>query len=146
MTYTKYPQASKALMAFMRRRQLQSGLEGAQGYLTHCLNATTPIRCGSDPKRTIFGQAGSATLTAGGLGSVGGEAADRPSADFLCSNVRQLPAPAREDVKGAMAVAEARQADPIGEGGATPSSFEASHDVACEHLSMTATEAEVTHT
>src|SRR5258705_2167012 len=43
MTYTKYPQASKALMAFMLEADnFNPWLEGPQGYLTHCLNAYAP--------------------------------------------------------------------------------------------------------
>ena len=40
MTYTKYPQACKALMAFMLEADnFNPWIEAAQGYLTHCLNA-----------------------------------------------------------------------------------------------------------
>src|SRR5258707_409146 len=110
MTYTKYPQASKALMAFMLEADnFNPWLEGAQGYLTHCLNAydSNPV-WKADPKRTIFGQAGKRTLTAGGLGSVGEKAATA-IADFLVLDMFANYCTGREDVKGAMAVAE-RQA------------------------------------
>ena len=40
MSYTKYPQACKALMAFMMEAdQFNKWLEAAQGFLTHSLNA-----------------------------------------------------------------------------------------------------------
>jgi len=113
MTYTKYPQASKALMAFMLEADnFNPWLEGAQGYLTHCLNAydSNPV-WKADPKRTIFGQAGKRTLTAGGLGSVGEKAATA-IADFLVLDMFANYCTGREDVKGAMAVAE-RQAKRI---------------------------------
>jgi multiple sugar transport system substrate-binding protein len=113
MTYTKYPQASKALMAFMLEADnFNPWLEGAQGYLTHCLNAynANPV-WKADPKRTIFGEAGKRTLTAGGLGSVGEKAATA-IADFLVLDMFANYCTGREDVKGAMAVAE-RQAKRI---------------------------------
>jgi multiple sugar transport system substrate-binding protein len=113
MTYTKYPQACKALMAFMLEAdQFNKWLEASQGYLTHCLNAydANPV-WKSDPKRTIFGDAGKRTLTAGGLGSVGEKAATAIS-DFLVLDMFANYCTGREDVKGAMAVAE-RQAKRI---------------------------------
>ena len=64
MTHTKYPQACKALMAFMLEAdQFNKWLEASQGYLTHCLNAydKNPIWT-ADPKNTIFGEAGKRTL------------------------------------------------------------------------------------
>lgn len=40
MTYTKYPQACKALMTFMMEAdQFNNWLEAAQGYLIHSLKA-----------------------------------------------------------------------------------------------------------
>jgi multiple sugar transport system substrate-binding protein len=40
MTYTKYPQACKALMAFMLdANNFNPWIQSAKGYLTHCLNA-----------------------------------------------------------------------------------------------------------
>ena len=113
MNYTKYPQAAKALMAFMLEAdQFNKWLEASQGYLTHCLNAydSNPVWT-EDPKRTIFGQAGKRTLTAGGLGSVGEKAATA-IADFLVLDMFANYCTGREDVKGAIAVAE-RQAKRI---------------------------------
>src|ERR1700761_609428 len=73
MTYTKYPQACKSLMAFMQEADnFNPWIDAAQGYLTHCLNAydKNPMWT-QDPKRLPFREAAKRTLTAGGLGSVG---------------------------------------------------------------------------
>jgi multiple sugar transport system substrate-binding protein len=113
MTYTKYPQACKALMAFMLEAdQFNKWLEASQGYLTHCLNAydANPV-WKADPKRTIFGEAGKRTLTAGGLGSVGEKAATA-IADFLVLDMFANYCTGRQDVKTAIAAAE-RQAKRI---------------------------------
>jgi len=113
MTYTKYPQACKALMAFMLEADnFNKWLEGSVGYLTHCLNAydSNPVWT-SDPKRTVFRDVAKRTLTAGGLGSVGEKAATAIS-DFLVLDMFANYCTGREDVKGAMAVAE-RQAKRI---------------------------------
>src|ERR1700759_1741165 len=84
MTHTKYPQACKALMAFMLEAdQFNPWLEAAQGYLTHCLNAYDKNPgWTADPKNLIFREADKRTLTAGGLGPVG----EKPAtaiADFV---------------------------------------------------------------
>jgi multiple sugar transport system substrate-binding protein len=113
MTYTKYPQACKALMAFMLEAdQFNKWLEASQGYLTHCLNAydANPV-WKADPKRTIFGEAGKRTLTAGGLGSVGEKAATAIS-DFLVLDMFANYCTGRDDIKGSIAAAE-RQAKRI---------------------------------
>ncbi|MGF1562692.1 MAG: ABC transporter substrate-binding protein [Geminicoccaceae bacterium] len=76
-TYTEYPNACKALMAFiLERPQYDEWLMGGVGYLTHPLNAydDNPVWT-EDPKRTIFREAAKRTLTAGHLGSVGEKAA-----------------------------------------------------------------------
>jgi multiple sugar transport system substrate-binding protein len=107
MSYTKYPQASKALMAFMLEAdQFNKWLEAAQGYLTHCLNAydKNPVWA-ADPKTTIFGEAGKRTLTAGGLGSVGEKAA-AAIADFVVLDMVASFCTGREDAKGAIRIAE----------------------------------------
>jgi multiple sugar transport system substrate-binding protein len=113
MTYTKYPQACKALMAYMLEAdQFNRWLEAAQGYLTHCLNAydSNPVWT-ADPKRAPFAQAAKRSLTAGGLGSVGEKAATA-IADFLVVDMFANYCTGREDLKGAIAVAE-RQAKRI---------------------------------
>jgi multiple sugar transport system substrate-binding protein len=107
MTHTKYPQACKALMAFMLEAdQFNPWLVAAQGYLTHCLNAydKNPIWT-ADPKNTIFGEAGKRTLTAGGLGSVGEKAASS-IADFVVLDMFASFCTGREDAKGAIKIAE----------------------------------------
>ncbi len=107
MTHTKYPQACKALMAFMLEAdQFNKWLEESQGYLTHCLNAydKNPVWT-SDPKNTIFGEAGKRTLTAGGLGSVGEKAASA-IADFVVLDMFASFCTGREDTKGAIKIAE----------------------------------------
>ena len=107
MKYTKYPQASKALMAFMMEAdQFNKWLEASQGYLTQTLNAydNNPVWT-ADPKATIFGLAGKRTLTAGGLGSVGEKAASAIS-DFVVLDMFASYCTGREDAKGAIKIAE----------------------------------------
>ncbi len=107
MTHTKYPQACKALIAFMLEAdQFNKWLEESQGYLTHCLNAydKNPIWT-VDPKNTIFGEAGKRTLTAGGLGSVGEKAASA-IADFVVLDMFASFCTGREDAKGAIKIAD----------------------------------------
>jgi multiple sugar transport system substrate-binding protein len=107
MTHTKYPQACKALIAFMLEAdQFNKWLEASQGYLTHCLNAydKNPIWT-ADPKNTIFGEAGKRTLTAGGLGSVGEKAA-AAIADFIVLDMFASFCTGREDAKGSIKIAE----------------------------------------
>jgi multiple sugar transport system substrate-binding protein len=107
MNYTKYPQASKALIAFMMEAdQFNGWLEAAQGYLTHCLNAydNNPVWT-ADPKRAPFRDAAKRSLTAGGLGSVGEKAATA-IADFVILDMFANYCTGREDVKGSIAIAE----------------------------------------
>jgi multiple sugar transport system substrate-binding protein len=110
MTYTKYPQASKALIAYlMEAEQYNKWLEASVGYLTHPLNAydANPVWT-ADPKNTIFREAAKRTLTAGGLGSVGEKAA-AALADFIVVDMFANVCTGREEVKGAIKIAE-RQA------------------------------------
>src|SRR5215216_4914938 len=110
MTYTKYPQACKALMdVLLEADQYNKWLEASVGYLTHPLNAydSNPVWT-ADPKNTIFREAGKRTLTAGGLGSVGEKAA-AALADFIIVDMFANACTGREDVKGAIKIAE-RQA------------------------------------
>jgi multiple sugar transport system substrate-binding protein len=107
MTYTKYPQACKALMAFMLEAQnFNPWIESAQGYLTHCLNAydANPVWT-ADPKTTPYRDVAKRTLTAGGLGSVGEKAATA-IADFVVVDMFANYCSGREDVKGAIKIAE----------------------------------------
>jgi multiple sugar transport system substrate-binding protein len=107
MTYTKYPKACKALMAFMLEADnFNPWIESAQGYLTHCLNAydKNPVWT-ADPKATPFRDVAKRTLTAGGLGSVGEKAATA-IADFVVVDMFANYCTGREDVKGSIAIAE----------------------------------------
>jgi multiple sugar transport system substrate-binding protein len=107
MTYTKYPQACKALIAFMlEANNFNKWIESAQGYLTHCLNAydANPVWT-ADPKTTPYRDVAKRTLTAGGLGSVGEKAATAIS-DFVVVDMFANYCSGREDVKGAIKIAE----------------------------------------
>jgi multiple sugar transport system substrate-binding protein len=107
MTYTKYPQACKALMAYLLEAdQYNKWLEASVGYLTHPLNAydANPVWT-ADPKNTIFREAAKRTLTAGGLGSVGEKAA-AALADFVLLDMFASFATGREDAKAAIKIAE----------------------------------------
>ena len=107
MTYTKYPQACKALMAFMLEADnFNPWIQSAKGYLTHCLNAydKNPVWT-ADPKATPFRDVAKRTLTAGGLGSVGEKAATA-IADFVVVDMFANVCTGREDVKGSIAIAE----------------------------------------
>src|ERR1700693_2690368 len=71
MNYTKYPQACKALLAFMLEAEnFNKWMASAQGYLTHCLNAydANPVWT-ADPKTTPYRDVAKRSMTAGGLGS-----------------------------------------------------------------------------
>jgi multiple sugar transport system substrate-binding protein len=113
MKYTKYPDACKALMAFMLEAdQFNAWLIASQGYLTHTLNAydKNPVWT-MDPKTTPFRDVAKRTLTAGGLGSVGEQAATAIS-EFVVVDMFASYCAGRTDVKGAMSDAE-RQAKRI---------------------------------
>jgi multiple sugar transport system substrate-binding protein len=107
MTYTKFPQASKALVAYMLEAEnFNPWMQSAKGYLTHCLNAydKNPVWT-ADPKTTPFRDVGKRTLTAGGLGSVGEKAATA-IADFIIVDMFANVCTGREDAKGAIKIAE----------------------------------------
>ena len=107
MNYTKYPQASKALVAFMLEAdQFNQWISAAQGYLTHCLNAydANPVWT-ADPKRTPYRDVAKRSLTAGGLGSVG-ERAATAIADSSCSICSRTSARGARNPKSAMKMAE----------------------------------------
>jgi multiple sugar transport system substrate-binding protein len=107
MNHTKYPQACKALMAFMLESdQFNPWIGAAQGYLTHCLNAydANPVWT-ADPKRTVYRDVAKRSLTAGGQGSVGEKAA-AAIADFVLLDMFASYCTGREDAKSAMRIAE----------------------------------------
>jgi multiple sugar transport system substrate-binding protein len=113
MNYTKYPQATKALMVFMLEADnFNKWLEASVGYLTHTLNAydANPVWT-ADPKRLVYRECAKRTLTAGHLGSVGEKAASA-IADFVVLDMVANVCTGREDPKGAMKMAE-RQAQRI---------------------------------
>ena len=108
MTYTKYPQACKALMAFMLEADnFNPWIQSAQG-----LSDALPQRLRQEPgvDRRSEGARRSATspsarCTAGGLGSVGEKAATA-IADFVVVDMFANYCTGREDVKGSIAIAE----------------------------------------
>jgi multiple sugar transport system substrate-binding protein len=107
MTYTKFPQACKALMAYMLAAEnFNPWIQSAKGYLTHCLNEydKNPVWT-ADPKATVYRDVAKRSLTAGGLGSVGEKAATA-IADFVVLDMFANYCTGREDVKGSIAVAE----------------------------------------
>ena len=111
--YTKFPNAAKAFTAFMMEaEQFNPWLEGAAGYLTHCLNAydANPVWT-ADKKRLPFREAAKRTLPISGLGSIGEKAATAV-ADFIVVDMFANYCTGREDLKGAIAQAE-RQAKRI---------------------------------
>ena len=107
MSHTKYPQACKALMAFMQEAsQFNPWIEAAGGYLSPGLAAyeANPVWT-SDPKRTVYRDVAKRSLTVGGLGSVGEKAASAV-ADFVLLDMFASFCTGREDAKGAMKIAE----------------------------------------
>jgi multiple sugar transport system substrate-binding protein len=109
MNYTKYPQACKALMAFMlEANQFNKWLEAAQAFLTHSLNAydANPVWT-SDPKFAVFRDVAKRSLTIAGLGSMGEKAATT-LAEFVLLDMFASYCIGREDAKGAMRTAERR--------------------------------------
>jgi len=110
MTYSKVPQASKAFIAFMMEAaNLDPWVIKSVGYLTPGLTAyeKNPIWT-SDPKLTLLRDVAKNTLTAGHLGSVGEKAA-AALADFIVLDMFANVCTGREDVKGAVKIAD-RQA------------------------------------
>jgi hypothetical protein len=101
------PQACKALMAYlMEADQFNKWLYASQGFFSHTLNtyAANPVWT-DDPKRTAFRDAANRSLTTGGLGSVGGKAANAFS-DFVLVDMFANFCLGREDAKGAIKIAE----------------------------------------
>jgi multiple sugar transport system substrate-binding protein len=107
MTYTKFPQACKAFMAFLMEAEgYNKWIGSAVAYLSHPLKAydANPVWT-ADPKYTVAKTAAWDTLTAGGLGSVGERAAGA-LADFVVLDMFAAVCTGREDVKGSMRIAE----------------------------------------
>ncbi len=107
MSHTKYPQACKALMAFMHEAsQFDSWLEAAGGFLSPALAAydANPVWA-SDPKRTPYRDLAKRSLTIGGLGSVGEKAASA-FADFVLVDMFASYCTGHEEAKSAIKIAE----------------------------------------
>jgi multiple sugar transport system substrate-binding protein len=107
MTYTRYPQACKALMAFiMEADQYNKWLYVSEGYISHTLNAyaANPLWT-EEPKRAAFRDAAERSLTIGGLGSVG-EKATSAFSDFVLVDMFANFCTGRENAKGAIRIAE----------------------------------------
>jgi multiple sugar transport system substrate-binding protein len=107
MAYTKYPQACKALLAFlMEADQYNNWLIASQGFNSHPLNAydNNPVWT-EDPKNAPFRDAAKRSLTVGGLGSVGEKAAAAIS-DFVLVDMFANYCTGREDTKSAIKIAE----------------------------------------
>jgi len=110
MSYTRFPQACKAFIAFMMEAEnLNPWVEKAVGYLTPGLVAyeNNPVWT-ADPKLTVCRDVAKRTLTAGHLGSVGEKAA-AALADFIVLDMFANFCTGREDANNAMRIAE-RQA------------------------------------
>ena len=110
MTYSKFPQASKAFIAFMMEAaNLDPWVTKSVGYLTPGLTAyeKNPVWT-ADPKLTVCRDVAKNTLTAGHLGSVGEKAA-AALADFIVLDLFANVCTGREEAKSAMKIAE-RQA------------------------------------
>lgn len=107
MRYTKFPQATKAFLAFtLEAENYNPWLQSAVAYITHPLNAYDANAVWtSDPKLSVARDAAKRTLTAGGLGSVGEKAASA-LADFVVLDMFASVCTDRATIKDAIAVAE----------------------------------------
>jgi multiple sugar transport system substrate-binding protein len=105
--YSKVPNACKAFMAFMLEAEnYNPWLEGAQGYLTHPLNAydANPVWT-ADPKNTVFREASKRTLAAGGESPVT-ERTAAALADFVVVDMFASYCTGASDAKTAIRNAE----------------------------------------
>jgi multiple sugar transport system substrate-binding protein len=105
--FTKVPNTAKAFMAFMLEAEnYNPWLEGAQGYLQHPLNAydNNPVWT-SDPKNTVFREAGKRTLAAGGEAPITEKVA-AALADFVVVDMFASYCTGSADAKTAMRNAE----------------------------------------
>ena len=105
--FTKYPNASKAFIAFMLEKEnFDKWLMASRGYLTQTLNAyeSSPIWT-ADPKNAPFAQASKRTLTAAGIGTPGEKAATA-IADFIVVDMFANYCTGSKDAKTSIAEAE----------------------------------------
>jgi multiple sugar transport system substrate-binding protein len=106
MTYMKYPQACKALMAFMMEAdQAKRWLEAAQGYLIPSLRGYDANPVWNDPKQIVFRDVPKRALTDAGLGSIGEKAA-AAIADYVVLDMFANFCTGHENAKGAIRIAE----------------------------------------
>ncbi len=106
-SYTKYPQACKAFMAYMMdAANYGPWLEAAQGYLTEPLDKypANPVWT-KDPKNAVFKEAARRSLAAGGLAPVSEKTA-AVLADFVVVDMFAGFCTGREDAKTAIRSAE----------------------------------------
>jgi multiple sugar transport system substrate-binding protein len=107
MTYSRFPNAIKALMAFISEAEnFNPWLEAAAGYLTHTLNAfdNNPVWT-KDPKNKVFRDAAKRSLVAGHKGKLDEKAATA-MADFIVVDMFASFCTGRESAAGAMQLAE----------------------------------------
>jgi multiple sugar transport system substrate-binding protein len=107
MAYTKFPNAVKALIAFISEAEnFNPWLEAAAGYLTHTLNAfdSNPVWT-KDPKNVVFRDAAKRSLVAGHKGKLDEKAATA-MADFIVVDMFASFCTGRESAAGAMQLAE----------------------------------------
>lgn len=107
MTYSRYPNACKAFMAFiLEAEQFNPWLEAAGGYLTHMLNAydSNPVWT-ADPKAKVFRESAKRSFPAGYRGPINEKAATA-IADFIVVDLFANHCTGRETVDGAIALAE----------------------------------------
>jgi multiple sugar transport system substrate-binding protein len=105
--FTKFPQACKALSAFMQEApNFNPWIEGAQGYLSPFLPAydANPIWT-ADPKTTPYRDVAKRTLTPAGVGTLNEKAAAAVS-DFIVVDMFANYCTGSADVKGSIAQAE----------------------------------------
>ena len=90
----------------LEKENFEKWLSGARGYLTHTLNTYDSRRCGPPiPKNPGVRQASKRALPASGIGKPGEKAATA-IADFLVVDMFANYCTGREDIKGAISIAE----------------------------------------
>ena len=107
MTHTKFPQACKALMAFMMEFGSVQPVDRRGAGLSDALPQRLRFQPGVDRRSQAHGYRDVAkrSLTAGGQGSVGEKAA-AAIADFVLLDMFASYCTGREDAKAAMRIAE----------------------------------------
>ena len=106
-SFTKFPNACKAFAAYMQEADnFNPWVSAAQGYLSPFLAEydKNPMWT-ADPKNTPYRDVAKRTLTPAGLGTLGEKAA-AAIADFIVVDMFANYVTGREDLKGAIALAE----------------------------------------